>query len=486
MKRNSNYFFLFGTVFVCLILFSSPSTATNVSHLTINPFSCHVATQKLSDNHMTSSNDPIFIDGNQNFTITALNEGWSGDGSAPSPYVIRGYEITSNTVNLIEIRNTNVHFKITESTLNGLSSLYDGISLVNVTNACIRNNTIQQTWMGVRLKNVTNSSVSDNIITKCEATGVYSLLSESIEITGNTLSNNGKSGVSAHSIYEPHIYLSGIYLDQSQSHLIRNNIINNNWYTGLTIYLSSWNTIDNNTIVDTVDTNGAGFWFWATSEYNTISENIIQSLGTGFRIEGRFFSHNLLTRNIFSQNNIAIGLKGTNNTVSSNILYDNEFGFNLGYRWELTVDEKAAECIIEHNQIHNNTHGIFLEWADDNLFRNNSIYFNLRGVAIDSDCRGNTFQWNDFIANEWSHAKDDGTNNSFVSNYWYDWTDITKPYAIAGLAENTDSSPLASKVNPDSPDIAAPLPPASTSWFLVPIFLMLLCLSVIKRKTQKK
>ena len=485
MKRNSNYFPLIGTVFVCLILFFSTNTTTNVSQLQKNHLSCNVVNQKLLDQQMTSSDDPISIDGNQNFTTTALNEGWSGDGSALSPYVIMGYEITNNTVNLIEIKNTNVHFEITGSTLTGLSSLYDGISLYNVTNAYIRNNTIQQTWMGVRLRKVTNSSVSDNLITKCEATGVFSLLSESIEITGNNLSNNGKSGVSAHSIYEPHIYLSGIYLDKSQSHLIRNNIINNNWYTGLTIYLSSWNTINNNTIVDSVDARGAGFWFWATSKYNTISENIIQNLETGFRIEQRFFSHNLLAKNTFSQNNIAIGLKGTNNTVSSNILYDNEYAFRLGYRFELIVDEKAAECTIEHNQIHNNTYGIYLDWADDNLFRNNSIYFNLRGIEIDSDCRGNTIQWNDFIANEWGQAKDDGTDNSFVSNYWYDWTDLTKPYKIPGLAENTDSSPLASKINPDSPDITAPQPPTSASWFIVPTVLIVMCLGVITRKKQR-
>jgi len=197
-----------------------------------------------------------------------------------------------------------------------------------------------------------------------------------------------------------------------------------------------------------------------------------------------FFSNNILTGNTFSQNNIAIGLKGTNNTVSYNILYDNEFAFSLGYRWELTVDEKAAECIIEHNQIYNNTKGIFLNYADDNIFLNNSIYFNYRGVEIQSDCHGNTIKWNDFIANS-DQAIDDGTENTFVSNYWYEWTDITKPYEISGLAENTDSSPLASKINPDSPDITAPPPPTSASWFIVPTLLLLMCLGVIKRKKQE-
>jgi parallel beta-helix repeat protein len=433
---------------------------------------------------MTYSDDPIYIDGNQNFTTFALNEGWSGDGSALYPYIIMEYEITSNTANLIEIKNTNVYFKINGSTLNGLSSLYDGIFLDNVTNACIMSNSIQKAWTGVRINKVKNSSVSDNIITKCETAGVYSSNSESNEITGNTLSNNGAYGVSSHSIYEPHIYLSGIYLQRSHSHLISNNIITNNWYTGITADASSWNTIENNTIIDTVDTNGAGIWFWVTSEYNYIAKNTIKSLGTGFRIEGGFFSNNILTGNTFSENNIAIELKGTNNTVSYNILYDNEFAFSLGHKWELIVDETAIDCIIEHNQIFNNTNGIFLKYANDCIFRNNSIYFNYRGVVIQSDCSGNTIKWNDFIANGGSQAKDDGTENTFVSNYWYEWTDITKPYEISGIAENTDSSPLASKINPDSPDITAS-PPTSASWFIIPTLLILMCLGVIKRKKQR-
>ena len=54
--------------------------------------------------------NPIVIDGNDNFTTTATNELWPGDGTPGNPYRIENYEINRSWTAgyCISISNTNV------------------------------------------------------------------------------------------------------------------------------------------------------------------------------------------------------------------------------------------------------------------------------------------------------------------------------------------------------------------------------------------
>ena len=65
----------------------------------------------------------IAIDGDADFTATALLEGWPGDGSPEDPYIIDGLDIdltiTTPALHCISISNTRVSFIISTCNLTG-------------------------------------------------------------------------------------------------------------------------------------------------------------------------------------------------------------------------------------------------------------------------------------------------------------------------------------------------------------------------------
>ena len=65
----------------------------------------------------------IAIDGNANFSATALLKGWPGDGSPENPFIINGLEIDLNGAygSCIAISNTQVSFIIRNCNLTGAS-----------------------------------------------------------------------------------------------------------------------------------------------------------------------------------------------------------------------------------------------------------------------------------------------------------------------------------------------------------------------------
>ena len=78
---------------------------------------------------------PIAIDGDANFTLTASNEGWYGDGSSNSPFIIDGLDIDrgGGAGHCISIINTRVNFTIQNCVLTGANVSGAGIHMVNVT-----------------------------------------------------------------------------------------------------------------------------------------------------------------------------------------------------------------------------------------------------------------------------------------------------------------------------------------------------------------
>ena len=54
--------------------------------------------KEILTNHYTADHephDPISINGDEEFSLTASNEGWDGDGSPGDPYIIKGTRLTT-------------------------------------------------------------------------------------------------------------------------------------------------------------------------------------------------------------------------------------------------------------------------------------------------------------------------------------------------------------------------------------------------------
>ena len=111
-----------------------------------------------------TSHGPIAIDGDANFSDTALLEGWPGDGSPENPFIIDGLDIDlgGSAGQCISINNTRVSFSIRNCNLTGTGrELGAGISLENVTNGELLNNTCTSNRWGIRLGNSDFNNLTD-------------------------------------------------------------------------------------------------------------------------------------------------------------------------------------------------------------------------------------------------------------------------------------------------------------------------------------
>ncbi len=86
--------------------------------------------------------DPIYINGNNNFT--SENGVTSGSGTYNDPYIIEDWDINASSQDGITIRNTNLHFKIMNCYIYDGGIHNDGIVFINVTNGVIEESII--TW----------------------------------------------------------------------------------------------------------------------------------------------------------------------------------------------------------------------------------------------------------------------------------------------------------------------------------------------------
>jgi hypothetical protein len=108
-----------------------------------------------------TAHSPIEIEGNENFTATVSENGWSGAGTPGNPYIIENLEITltqeSEWDTAISIIDTDQYFKIRKCVLtselfnNGEGPDLYGIHLENVTNGMIEYNYIYGGYIGIFL-----------------------------------------------------------------------------------------------------------------------------------------------------------------------------------------------------------------------------------------------------------------------------------------------------------------------------------------------
>ena len=179
--------------------------------------------------------DPIAIDGDTNFSATALREGWPGDGSPENPFIIDGLDIdlTGGVDHCIMICYTRVNFIISNCSLTGASWEWPGragIFLDNVMYSELVKNILYDNDFGIFIESSDSCTVIDNICNNNEV-GICLELSGSNTVFNNTCNNNRV----------------GVELDFfSDSNTIANNTFTSNEY-GITLYEAESNTVASNT-----------------------------------------------------------------------------------------------------------------------------------------------------------------------------------------------------------------------------------------------
>ncbi|MHA2302982.1 MAG: right-handed parallel beta-helix repeat-containing protein, partial [Candidatus Thorarchaeota archaeon] len=239
----------------------------------------------------------IAIDGDANFSDTALLEGWEGDGSPENPYLIDGLDIDlgGEVGHCISISNTRVSFTISNCNLTGAGHLGSyrgyyggtGIYLENVTNGELVNNICtNNNFGGIYVEDSDYNTVVNNTCSSNDHNGISLVGSDSNTVANNTCNSNdvgirvrhSDSNTVANNICNSNTE-SGIYLDSSHDNIVVNNTCNNNGIYGIHLYRSDSNTVANNTC-NSNEFEGINIEY---SSSNIITNNTLNGCGFFFR-----------------------------------------------------------------------------------------------------------------------------------------------------------------------------------------------------------
>jgi nitrous oxidase accessory protein len=190
--------------------------------------------------------------------------------------------------------------------------------------------------------------------------------------------------------------LFGIYLRRAGDCLIEDNRITGlkkldigSRGAGVHLYDSNRNILRKNRIEFTRD----GIYFDHANN-NLVEDNAFTDLRYG--VHYMYCEDNRFFRNLFKDSMAGAAIMYTDRVeFSDNQILNNRAGFNaIGLLFQA-----CRQCRCERNVILNNTTGIFLEGARDNLFANNLIGYNDLGIEYFGSSSDNTFTNNDFIEN---------------------------------------------------------------------------------------
>jgi len=246
-----------------------------------------------------------------NWSKTANENDWcSGSGTWGDPYIIEDLEIdVEGSSNGIEIRNSNVFFKIRNCTIYNGSEY--GLKLYNVNNSILDNiSCYDNPSGGISLEYSNNHTISKNIISNSVVggEGISLMYSNHSNILNNDISNCD----------------SGLILGFSFNNYVFDNIMVDN--LGGIITGFSWNmTIEQN---DVVDNSFVGIGLQGT--YDTIiNNNYLSNNGYGIFMVSMFapcFNNSIMFNQIYNHGQIGVGL---DEFSSENKIYPNWFIGNL-------------------------------------------------------------------------------------------------------------------------------------------------------------
>jgi len=366
--------------------------------------------------------DPIVIDSDENFTATALAEGWPGNGSTENPFIIEGLEIDLGgaTGFCIAIGHTRVNFTIRDCNITGADP-GAGISLYNVSHGRLVGNILSFNDNGIDVGYSWHVVVEDNICFSNNY-GIYA----SDASFYNTINDNNCSLNSWSGIY------AGSFLGLS---VITNNTCNNNSHHGIESYGYLNTLTDNN-----CSYNMQHGMYFGQSHNNTIESNTCShNSHWGIFVQNSDFNN--LTRNKFSDNDIGIYLDGSDhNLVEANTC------LKTGKYGSITLSD-ANLNIITGNTCNNGSWCVRISYSNNNSISQNSGAHNQYGIELESnsdfnnisrnvvtfgrgpsnflfgseiDCEFNRISWNVFsegldIVQEYSSLND--YNYNFYSDY---------------------------------------------------------------------
>lgn len=390
----------------------------------------------------------ICINSDSEFATEAGENGWPGNGTEESPFLIGGYSIdASGHRQAIYIGNTSVHFIISGCHLSGADE--SGIHLLNVTNSTIIDNQcVSNTWYGVALVSSEANNVSGNT---CDANtcGILLLFSDLNVVSENVCPNNGDGIVLRTSLHNEVVgnncsgsdgdwmtsFGDGIRLFESNENEVSENSCYLNERSGIRLESSNGCTLRDNNCKITLYYSDANLvsglnlvsmgYFGAVldhSDANTISnctnggisledshDNMITGCGGGTIKLSSSSSWNTVSGNNCSRYGIELEDYANNNTISNNDCTSAVRGISLVLSRDNTVSDNDARY-NKGEYISMGTrppgYGVYMDSSDANsILRNDCSYTQVGGSWFACGiymymCESNTLSENTVTHNE--------------------------------------------------------------------------------------
>lgn len=294
-------------VFIFLISISSPASATEIT-VDDNKEADFLSIQEAVDN--SSPGDVVLVSPgtyNENVNIEIQNISVLSESGNPEDTFIRAFNVSTNNI-------TVSGFSIEEVlNLGGYSGYY--YYNYPVENCTVKNNVLKS---GIHSNECCNSTIEKNVVLN---SGIYIQYSDGSNVTiSDNLIVKGKIDVyqgPRNCILLNNTLLNGsIGLTECGNHKILGNYISNSPYSGISLWESYSNEIENNTVVNC--SNGISMEF--LSSQNIINNNTLTTCSDkGIWIKGSGGENSLLN-NTISNNDIGIwvGEDSSSNLVANN------------------------------------------------------------------------------------------------------------------------------------------------------------------------
>jgi len=393
--------------------------------------------------------DQITINGNLELIDKSTTENWAGNGSKSSPIMITGFNITSDSGDLLSIMNTNLYIVISYCFFDGG---FNGIVFTNVTNALLTNNLVQNSGnAGIFLSSTYECIIQENNVTLPSWVGIWLENSPNNKINTNLVMNTGSDGISLHTqsgnceIKGNNVTRSGhygFYISESANCFIYDNFVLETSYAGIETSISPNSTIQNNLVIRNIAAHSIAA---SNCPYSKISDNRVYGANTqGITI--RYSPHSIINNNWVQDDYYGIFLNfSDNSTITNNVFDNNYFG--------IQIHHKSENSRIIHNKIsHSIYRGIDIFQTDHCIIKYNLVIFSGVDIYI-SESSNNTVILNDFIDNgRGTDTGNTGIANNISHNHWNAWIApdsdsngiVDLPYS---LGSNSDDFPYVKRIH---------------------------------------
>jgi nitrous oxidase accessory protein len=257
---------------------------------------------------------------------------------------------------------------------------------------------------------------------------VISVRADSVHIEGLKVVNSGVSNLND---------LAGIHIYDALGVVIRNNILDNNFFSIYSQYgrsctiegnyiraygkeeimsgngIHCWNSDDMRIIANDISGQRDGIYFEFVTNSIIWRNNSHGNIRYGLHF--MFSHHDAYVSNIFSRNGAGVAVMFTKNIR----MFNNFFEHNWGDAAYGLLLKEISDSYIEGNHFTGNTAGIHMEGSSRIVMSKNVFERNGYALRIQGSCEDDSLLNNDFVGNTFDVATNSSlSRNYFSKNYW--------------------------------------------------------------------